>query len=97
MAKGYWVVTYRSVSKPEALAAYAKIAGPAVQAGGGRFLLRGTPVKVYESGLDQRTVVVEFDSVAAAIATHDGAGYREALKVLVGAVERDVRIVEGVD
>lgn len=95
MAKGYWVVTYRSIKRPEALAAYAKIAGPAVQAGGGRFLVRGTPVKVYEAGLEQRTVVVEFDSVAAAIAAHDSAGYQEALKVLGDAVERDMRIVEG--
>ena len=95
MAKGYWVVTYRSIKRPEALAAYAKIAGPAVQAGGGRFLVRGTPVKVYEAGLEQRTVVVEFESVAAAIAVHDSAGYQEALKVLGDAVERDMRVVEG--
>lgn len=95
MPKGYWVVTYRSIKRPEALADYAKLAGPAVQAGGGRFLIRGTPVKVYEAGLEQRTVVVEFDSVAAAIATHDSAGYQAALKVLGDAVERDMRVVEG--
>jgi len=95
MAKGYWVVTYRSISKPDALPAYAKLAGPAVQAAGGRFLVRGMPAKVYEAGLDQRTVVVEFDSVAAAIAAHDSAGYQAAVEVLADAVERDVRIVEG--
>ena len=38
MAKAYWVVCYRSIRNPDALAAYAKIAGPAVQAAGGRFL-----------------------------------------------------------
>jgi len=95
MAKGYWVVTYRSISRPDALPAYAKLAGPAVQAAGGRFLVRGMPAKVYEAGLDQRTVVVEFDSVAAAIAAHDSAGYQAAVEVLADAVERDVRIVEG--
>jgi uncharacterized protein (DUF1330 family) len=95
MAKAYWVVSYRSIKKPEALAAYAKLAGPAVQAAGGRFLVRGTPVKVYEAGLEQRTVVVEFDSVAAAIAAHDSAGYQEALKALGDAAERDMRVVEG--
>jgi uncharacterized protein (DUF1330 family) len=97
MPKGYWVVSYRSIRRPEALAAYAKIAGPAVQAGGGRFLVRGTPAKVYEAGLEQRTVVVEFPSLAAAIATHDSAGYQEALKVLGDAAERDMRVVEGAD
>jgi uncharacterized protein (DUF1330 family) len=95
MAKAYWVVTYRSIRKPEALAAYAKLAGPAIQAGGGRFLVRGTPAKVYEAGLEQRTVVIEFESVAAAIAAHDSAGYQAALKVLGDAAERDMRVVEG--
>ena len=95
MAKGYWVVSYRSIGKPEVLAAYAKIAGPAVQAAGGRFIVRGTPARVYEAGLEQRTVVVEFESVAAAIAAHDSAGYQAALAVLGDAAERDMRIVEG--
>jgi uncharacterized protein (DUF1330 family) len=95
MAKGYWVVSYRSIRRPEALAAYAKLAGPAIQAAGGRFLARGTPAKVYEAGLEQRTVVIEFDSVAAAVAAHDSAGYQAALKVLGDAAERDMRVVEG--
>ena len=95
MAKGYWVVTYRSIRKPDALAAYAKLAGPAIQAAGGRFVVRGMPAKVYEAGLEQRTVVIEFDSVAAAIAAHDSAGYQAALDVLGEAAERDMRIVEG--
>ena len=40
-------------------------------------------------------MVIEFDSVEKAAATHDGAGYQAALKVLGNAVERDLRIVEG--
>jgi len=97
MAKAYWIAFYRSIRNPDALAAYAKIAGPALQAAGGRFLVRGTPAKVYEAGLNQRTVVIEFESVQKAIAAHDGAGYQEALKALGNnAVERELRIVEGV-
>lgn len=96
MAKAYWVVAYRSIKKPEALPEYAKLAGPAIQAAGGRFLVRGNPAKVYEAGLNQRTVVVEFDSVAAAVAAHDSAAYQQALKALGDAAERDMRIVEGV-
>lgn len=94
MAKAYWVVQYQSISNPEALAAYAKLAAPAIVAAGGRFVLRGTPVKTYEAGKNQRTVVVEFDSLAQAIATHDGAAYGEALKVLGKAALRDMRLVE---
>ena len=41
MAKAYWIACYRSISNPAALADYAKLAGPAIIAGGGRFLARG--------------------------------------------------------
>ncbi|HJZ66399.1 MAG TPA: DUF1330 domain-containing protein [Candidatus Acidoferrum sp.] len=95
MPKGYWITLYRSVSKPEALAAYGKLAGPAITAGGGRFVVRGMPAKTYEAGLDQRTVVIEFDSLEKAIATFDGAEYQAAKKLLEGAAERDIRMVEG--
>ena len=97
MAKAYWVATYRSISNPDALAAYAKLAGPAIQAGGGRFLARGTAAKAYENGLQQRVVIIEFDSVERAEAAHDSPGYQEALRVLGNAAERDLRIVEGVE
>jgi uncharacterized protein (DUF1330 family) len=93
--KAYWVVTYRSVSNPEGWAAYAKIAGPAISAAGGRYLVRNNPAKYYEAGLGQRVVLVEFDSLEQAIAAHDTPEYQAALKVLGNAVERDLRIVEG--
>ena len=97
MAKAYWVATYRSISNPYALAAYAKLAGPAIQTAGGRFLARGTAAKAYEAGLLQRTVIIEFDSVEKAAAAHDGSGYQEALKALGKGADRDLRIVEGVE
>ncbi|TMG73655.1 MAG: DUF1330 domain-containing protein [Betaproteobacteria bacterium] len=97
MAKGYWVVCYHSMKNQDAFQAYAKLAAPAVQAAGGRYLVRGSPAKVYEEGLNQRVVVIEFDSLQKALAAHDSAGYKEALKALgSNAVERDMRIVEGV-
>jgi len=96
MAKAYWVATYRSISEPGALAEYAKLAGPAITASGGKFLARGVPAKIYESGLEQRTVLIEFDSVAAAVAAHDTPGYQAALKALGNGAVRDIRIIEGV-
>lgn len=98
MAKAYWITTYRSIKNPEALAAYAKLAGPAIAAAGGKFLVRGTPSKTYEAGLNQRTVVIEFPSLAQALAAHDTVGYQDALRALgTGAAERDMRVVEGAE
>ena len=96
MPKAYWVAFYRVIKNPDGPAAYAKLAGPAITAGGRRFLARGMPAKTYEGGMSQRTGVVEFDSVEQAIATHDSPGYQAALKALGDSVERDLRIVEGV-
>lgn len=95
MAKAYWVGTYRSISNPDALAAYAKLAGPAIQAGGGRFIVRGNPAQVYEAGMNQRVVVIEFDSVQKATSAHDSPAYQAALKELGNGAIRDIRIVEG--
>ena len=96
MAKGYWVTFYRSVSNPAALTEYAKLAGLPIQAAGGRFLARGAAAKSYEEGLNERSVLIEFDSVEKAVAAYESPGYQAALKMLKGAVERDVRILEGV-
>ena len=96
MAKAYWVVQYRKIKNPDKLAAYAKLAGPAIQAAGGKFLVRGTPAKVYEGGLKERTVVSEWESLEKALAGHDSPGYQEALRALGDGAERDLRIVEGV-
>jgi uncharacterized protein (DUF1330 family) len=96
MSKAYWISAYHAVRDPEALAAYAKLAGPAIQSAGGRFLARGTPAQVYERGVMQRIVLIEFDSVAQATATHDSPEYQEALRVLGNAVDRDLRIVDGI-
>ena len=96
MPKAYWISTYRAVNDQDKLAAYAKLAGPAINAGGGRFLARGMPAQVYELGLQQRTVLVEFDSVAHATATHDSPAYKAALDALGNGADREIRIIEGV-
>ena len=96
MPKAYNVVCYREIRDQAKWEAYAKLASVAMQKAGGRFIARGLPAKVYEKGLNQRTVVVEFDSIAKALAAHDSPGYQEALKALGNGAERDFRIVEGI-
>jgi len=96
MAVAYWIACYREVSDPDKLAAYARLAGPAIEAGGGRFLARGKAARAYEDGIAERTVLIEFDSVEQAVAVHDGPGYQAALAALTGGARRDLRIVGGV-
>ena len=95
MAKAYFISFYRQITDPSKLAAYAKLAGPAIEAAGGRFLARGVAAQAYEAGQLERTVVVEFDSVAQAVAMHDGPAYQAALAALEGGAVRDIRIVPG--
>jgi uncharacterized protein (DUF1330 family) len=95
MAKAYWIAFYREIRNPDAFAAYAKLAPAAIQAFGGRFLVRGNPAKVYEQGIAQRVVMIEFDSLDKAIAAHDSPDYKKALEALGNGVEREIRIVEG--
>ena len=96
MTKAYWISTYRAIKSTEKVAAYAKLAGPALTAAGGRFLARGEPAKTYELGMQQRTVLIEFESVEKAIAAHDSPAYQEALHALGDGADRDMRIIEGV-
>lgn len=96
MPKAYWVTMYRAVNDAEKVAAYAKLAGPALTSAGGRFIARGEPSTIYELGSKQRTVVIEFESVAQAVEAHDSPAYQEALAVLGDGAERDIRIVGGI-
>ena len=78
--KAYWISCYRSIGDPARLAEYAKAAGPVIQAAGGRFLARGAPTRVFEYGVLQRTIVIEFESVAQAIAAYESQAYQAAAR-----------------
>ena len=59
-------------------------------------LCRGMPANVYDDGVMERTVIIEFESVEKALATHESPAYKAALVALKGGVVRDMRIVPGV-
>ena len=96
MPKAYWIACYREITDPAKLTAYAKLAGPAIDAAGGHFLARGNAAHAFEAGQLERTVVIEFESVEKAAACHESAAYQAALKALHGGAIRDLRIVPGV-
>lgn len=97
MPKAYWITAYRKISDPDRLAAYAKLAPPAIAPFGGRYIVRGAPAAAFEAGLKERIVISEFPSIEKAIAAYGGPAYKEALHVLGDAAVRDIRIIEGLE
>lgn len=95
--KAYWVSAYRSIKNPDAVAAYAKLAGPALKARGAKYLAVGVANEAYEAGVKQRMVIIEWPSLQDAIAAHDSPEYQAALKVFNNAAERDFRILEAME
>jgi len=97
MAKGYWIGCYREIKNPAALGEYVKLGDPVISAAGGRIVALGTPAKTFEAGMNLRTIVIEFDSVASAIAAYESPAYQAVRKVLGDSVVRDIRIVAGAE
>ena len=96
MAKAYWINTFRSITDTDRLAAYVELAGPAMRAAGGTFLARGLPAAAFESGIVERTTLIEFPSVDSAVGAYHSDDYQAALEALGDAAERDLRVIEAV-
>ncbi|MBL1078816.1 DUF1330 domain-containing protein [Nocardia sp. 2] len=98
MPKGYWVSAYPDLPDPESLTTYNTLAGPAVQAAGGRLLSHiDSRVVAHEAGIPQRVILIEFDSFEQAVAAYESEAYQKALLSLPNDVERDFRIIEGIN
>jgi uncharacterized protein (DUF1330 family) len=67
----YWVNTVRELKDADKLARYAELATPAIAAHGGRFIARGLPEAAFEEGTLDRTAIIEFPSVEAAVAAYE--------------------------
>jgi uncharacterized protein (DUF1330 family) len=93
-----YVIAEIKVSDPERYDAYRALSPGAIEAAGGRFVVRGGDVEVLEGNWRPgRIVVVEFETMAAAKAFYDSALYRKAREARTGATERfDMICVEGV-
>ena len=96
MNKGYWVVAYRKVPDMARVKEYAALLVPALEKFGARMLVSPTSViTAEEAGLEQMTIVAEFDSYELALAAYEGDDHKKMLAVLGPGVERDFRIAEG--
>nr|ABL97695.1 hypothetical protein MBMO_EB0-39H12.0071 [uncultured marine bacterium EB0_39H12] len=91
--KAYWI-TLCQVTDDEGYGEYIKLAGPAIEKFGGKFLARGGKQKKFEGESYDRTVVVEFNSLETAKNAYESDDYKEALKFSSKSANRHVVVVE---
>ena len=97
MNKGYWVVAYRKVHDQATVKNYAALLMPVLEKFGARMLVSPTSVvTAKEAGLQQMTIVVEFESYEIALAAYASDDHKKAMTALGPGEERDFRIAEGV-
>ncbi len=91
-----YVIYQAEISDEGRYGAYRELAGPAVAAAGGRYLVRGgESVSLEGETPPQRTIVIEFPDRAAAQAWYESDAYRAAREVRAGAATARAYVVEG--
>ncbi|MDB0061911.1 DUF1330 domain-containing protein [Octadecabacter sp.] len=98
MPKGYMLSAHRSEANAAKKAAYNLLARDALELAGGQVIVMAKPgsnLSVRENGIEQSTVIIEFQSYELALAAYESPQYQEALAALDGGADRDVRIFEG--
>lgn len=93
----YYLMIEAEVTDPERYALYRQAVTPLIEGYGGRFLVRGGEVEVFEGEYDgRRRVVIEFESQSAARAFWHSREYGDVKKLREGAGTGTVIGVEGV-
>ena len=80
MAKGYWNVSGALIN-PEGMGPYIQAIEPYLAKCGARFLCRDLKTDVREGNVGHLTVIIEFQSLAAAKAAYEAPEYQEMLKL----------------
>jgi len=92
----YVIASVSETHDDEALAEYRRRNTAAVEAHGGRFLVRGGAMEVLEGDwAPLRVVVIEFDDMDAARAWYESDEYRAAIPIRQGASTTGLIVVEG--
>ena len=95
MPKGYFLSAHRSLANKEKRDAYLVLATPAMIKAGGKILAATNIIDAHENGVSEQTVLIEFQSLEQAKSAYNSPDYQEALQVLKGGADRDIRIFEG--
>ena len=80
VAKGYWNVA-GSINNPNGMGPYLQAVEPYLAKCGAHFLCRDLNTDVREGNPGHLTVIIEFESVAAAIAAYEAPEYQEMIKL----------------
>jgi uncharacterized protein (DUF1330 family) len=94
MAKGYWIARV-DVRDPERYKDYVSTAKPAFERHGANFLARGGATSPVEGASRARNVVIEFPSVAEALACYNSSEYQAAKAIRQTCADGEIVIVEG--
>ena len=95
MPKAYWIA-HVTVTDPDPYALYAEGATEAFRAHGAKVLARGGRIEGLEGESRPRNVIIEFESMEAALACYDSDEYQAAKRHREGAGDAQIMILEGV-
>jgi uncharacterized protein (DUF1330 family) len=96
MLKGYWIA-HVSVTDPEKYPDYIATAKPAFEEYGAKFKVRSGTHECVEGNTGERHVVIEFNSMADALACYNSDQYQKAAAIRASASTGSITIVEGVE
>jgi uncharacterized protein (DUF1330 family) len=91
-----YVIVQGDVHDPEQYELYKHAAAGTVVAAGGKYIVRGGDVEVFEGDPPSRTVVLEFPTKQSAIDWYRSAEYTDARKLRDGAATLRLYLVDGV-
>jgi uncharacterized protein (DUF1330 family) len=91
-----YVIVETDISDPEQYKRYQEASPGAVEAGGGRFVVRGGELAVLEGDWQpKRLVVLEFEDLEAAKRFYESPAYEEVKQLREGAAKLNMVAVEG--
>lgn len=96
MPKGYWIVN-NVVNDPDTYKSYQAANAAPFAEFGARFLVRAGTQQSREGQTHPRSVIIEFQSYADALACYESDAYAKAKAVRDAAAEGTLIIVEGYD
>lgn len=93
-----YVLSDVTLKNADAVTAYRVLAARSIAAFGGRYIVRGGAIEVFEgSWQPSAIVIVEFPDAAAARAWYSSPQYAKALALRDAALTRNLLLVEGAD